>query len=134
MITLDTSGLIAAFDTRDRDHASCVRALEQDVGPFIIPIAILGEIAWMLESMFPPGQQQLFLADVQDGAYSLDWDAHDVGRIQQLTRRYRDLALGISDAAVIACAERNGGRVLTVDRRHFPVVSRGERTLVLLPG
>jgi predicted nucleic acid-binding protein len=33
-----------------------------------------------------------------------------------------DLPLGFADAAVIACAESKGGRVLTLDRRHFDVV------------
>jgi hypothetical protein len=57
----------------------------------------------------------------------------DSDRAQQLTQRYRDLPLGFADAAVIACAERNGGRVLTIDRRHFPVVARGEKTITVLP-
>jgi len=39
-------------------------------------------------------------------------------------RRYADLPLGFSDAAVIACAERSGGSVLTFDRRDFEVVAR----------
>ena len=55
-----------------------------------------------------------------------------MGRIRLLVRRYADLPLGFVDAAVIACAERRGGRVLTLDRRHFGVVGR-EGTLTLLP-
>jgi hypothetical protein len=39
--------------------------------------------------------------------------------------------LGAADAAVVACAERNGGRVLTVDR-DFGVVA-GEGTITVLP-
>jgi predicted nucleic acid-binding protein len=42
------------------------------------------------------------------------------------------LPLGSADAAVIACAERHGGRVLTLDRRHFGVVER-EGTISLVP-
>jgi predicted nucleic acid-binding protein len=37
--------------------------------------------------------------------------------------RYGDLPLGFADAAVVACAERNGGRILTFDRRDFDVVA-----------
>jgi predicted nucleic acid-binding protein len=33
---------------------------------------------------------------------------------------------------VIACAERNGGRVLTLDRRDFDVVA-GEGVITVLP-
>jgi predicted nucleic acid-binding protein len=47
--------------------------------------------------------------------------------------RYESLGLGLADAAVIACAERHRGRVLTFDRRHFPVVAQGEGTITVLP-
>ena len=40
--------------------------------------------------------------------------------------------LGFSDAAVNALADRRGGRVLTLDLRHFGVVAR-EGRIVLLP-
>ena len=38
----------------------------------------------------------------------------------------------VRSAAVIACAERHGGRVLTNDRRHFPIVARGERSIIVV--
>lgn len=46
--------------------------------------------------------------------------------------RFRDLSLGFSDAAVLACVERNGGRVLTFDRRDFEVVAR-DVSITLVP-
>jgi uncharacterized protein len=63
---------------------------------------------------------------------TLDCGEQDVPRIRTLVRRYADLPLGFADAAVIACAERYGGRVLTLDLRHFGVVAR-EGNLTLLP-
>ncbi len=42
-----------------------------------------------------------------------------VSPVRVLVTRYRVLPLGYSDAAVIACAIRNGRRVLTFDLRHF---------------
>jgi predicted nucleic acid-binding protein len=54
-------------------------------------------------------------------------------RIVELTERYHDLPLGLADAAVIACAERHRGKVLTTDHRHFLVVARGEASLTVLP-
>jgi hypothetical protein len=37
------------------------------------------------------------------------------------------------NAAVVACAERNGGQVLTLDRRDVGMVAR-EGTISVLPG
>jgi predicted nucleic acid-binding protein len=57
---------------------------------------------------------------------SSDW-VGDLG-----AQLFRDLPLGYADAAVIACVERRGGNVLTLDRRHFGVVER-EGTIRVLP-
>jgi predicted nucleic acid-binding protein len=40
--------------------------------------------------------------------------------------------LGFSDAAVIACAERSGGTIATLDRRDFDVVAP-EASITLVP-
>jgi hypothetical protein len=36
-------------------------------------------------------------------------------RIGRWSRRYADLPLGLADACVVACAERNGGALLAFD-------------------
>lgn len=73
-----------------------------------------------------------FLEDIQTGAYRLECGEDDFGRVRELLERYADLGLSFTDAAVIACAERNGGRVLTFDRRDFDVVAR-EGSITILP-
>jgi hypothetical protein len=58
-----------------------------------------------------------------------------ISRTHELMRRYADLPLGFADAAVIACAERHRGRVLTLDLRDCGMVAReGRITLALAPG
>lgn len=72
------------------------------------------------------------LADLEAGAYSLDCGEDDLPRIRSLASRYESLPLGYAAAAVIACAERCGGRVLTLDLRDFGVVAR-EGAVDVLP-
>jgi predicted nucleic acid-binding protein len=62
----------------------------------------------------------------------IDCGDQDLARIRMLVNRYDDLRLGFADAAVIACAERYGGRVLTLDLRHFGVVAR-QGTITIVP-
>lgn len=133
MITLDTSGLLARINQADRHHTACKTVLDADPGPYIIPVAVLAEITFLMEQRLRPQFEQAFLEDLSDGAYVPDWDAKDVDRIRQLVDRYSDLPLGFADAAVVAGAERHAGRVLTTDRRHFPLVARGEKTITPLP-
>ncbi len=72
-----------------------------------------------------------FLGYIADGSIALDCGESDMERIVALLERYDDLQLGFADACVIACAERNGGRVLTFDERDFgPVAREGKINLV----
>lgn len=132
MITIDTSGIVSIVNDRDSDHARTVEALLSDPGPYLIPVSILSEIAYLLERAILPNAFEDFLLELETGAYTLHYSFDELPRIRTLIRRYRDLPLGFADAAVIACAERHGGRVLTLDRRHFGVVE-GEGTISLLP-
>ena len=133
MITLDTSALYALLNRRDRAHAAAVAALESDPGPYLVPAVTLGEVAYLVEERLGIKVLDLLLADLESGAYTLDCGEADLGRARQLVQRYEDLSLGFVDAAVIACAERNGGRILTFDLRDFGVVA-AEGTITILPG
>lgn len=123
MITFDTSGLLGAVDRTAPQHARIMDSASQAAAPFLIPAAILSEIAYMLER---GGQYSILdgvLADIERGAYVLDCGDENIPRVRQLMQRYADLPLGLADAFVIACAERNGGQVLSLDR-DFRIVSR----------
>ena len=99
----------------------------------MVPVGILAEIAYVIESRLGGRVLDAVLADIEAGAYTLDCGEDDLPRIRDLITRYESLPLGFSDATVIACAERNGGRVLSVDARDFGVVAR-EGTITVLPG
>jgi uncharacterized protein len=63
-----------------------------------------------------------FLEDIKAGLFCLDFAITDIARAQELANKYQNLPLGLTDAFVIACAERNGGAVLSLDE-HFWIVS-----------
>jgi predicted nucleic acid-binding protein len=131
VITLDTSGILAALNRGDPDHTRALEALKIERGPLIVPVGILGEAGYMIEMDLGAAVLRQFLADIDDGAFSLDCGESDMARIGALLERYEDLRLGFADACVIACAERNGGRVLTFDERDFvPVAREGKISLV----
>jgi predicted nucleic acid-binding protein len=132
VLTLDTSALYAILLRKDPHHAAMREARDADPGPYFVPAGILGEIGYMLQSRPQLTALETFLTDVASGAYSFDCCEGDFPRIQALVGRYTNLPLGFADAAVIACAERNRGRILTADRRDFDIVA-GEGRIVVLP-
>jgi hypothetical protein len=132
VITLDSSAVFALLNRRDPDHRRVKSTLQKDQGPYLIPAAILGEIAYLVEERLGSNVMDLFLADLASGAYSLDCGEEELPRARQLAKKYTDLPLGFMDAAVAACAEANGNRVLTLDNRDFSVVGK-ETGLTILP-
>jgi predicted nucleic acid-binding protein len=124
--------LFALLNRKDPDHDRVKRALAQDKGPYLVPAAILGEIAYLTEERLGSKVMDLFLEDLISGAYTLECGEDELPRARKLALKYADLPLGFADAAVAACGEANGGRVLTLDRRDFSVI--GEETgLTILP-
>ncbi len=132
MITLDTSGVLAALNGADPDHEAVRAALESELGPLILPAGILAEVGYMVEADLGPDVLRQLVRDIDSGHYELDCGDGDFQRVGELLDRYADLRLGLADAAVIACAERRGGRVLTLDERDFAPVAR-EGTITLVP-
>ena len=132
MITLDTSALYELLDGLSPDYGVVRDAVAPEVGPLLVPVPILAEITYLIETRLRAGVLDAFLEDLDHGAFALDCCADDLPEVRRLVRRYADLPLGFADASVIACAKRNGGRVLSLDRRDFGVVAR-EGFITLVP-
>jgi hypothetical protein len=132
VITLDTSALLAAVDAGDPRHEQALQMSTSDPGPLVVPAGILAEATYMIESRMGQATLVAFLGDLEMGALKLDCGEGDFPRIRELVIRYEDLQLGFADAAVIACAERHGGSVLTFDAGDFRVVS-GEGAIRVVP-
>lgn len=132
MITLDTSGILAALNRSDRDHDRARRVLEEERGPRIVPTGILAEAGYVVEADLGPQVLRQFVRDVAAGHFRVDCGSEDLGRIGDLLAQFEDLRIGFADACVVACAERNGGRVLTFDDRDFGPIARAG-TISLVP-
>ena len=130
MIALDTSGAVALVNRRDPNHLAAKEA--STPGGLVAPALVLGEMAYMIGDRAGEPTLLRFLEGFEDGTTLLDCGDTDLPRVRELIQRYTDLRLGFADAAVIACAERIGGLVLTFDRRDFEVVAQ-DLPITLLP-
>jgi predicted nucleic acid-binding protein len=131
VITLDTSAIVALVNRSDVRHGDAARALV-DHGPTVVPVAILAEVAQVLDQRLGPIATVGFLRGLEQGDSLLDCGDADVPRIRELMGRFTEPALAFTDAAVVACAERNGGEVLTFDRDALEPVAR-EVPISLVP-
>jgi predicted nucleic acid-binding protein len=132
MITLDTSGILALLDRRDRHHRAATDLIAGIRQAAVVPAGILAEADRVLSHRLAPGASLIVLHGIERGDTLLDCGDTDLPRIRELMTRFHDLPLGFADAAVVACGERNGGTVLTFDRRDLDVVA-GEVPITLVP-
>jgi predicted nucleic acid-binding protein len=92
----------------------------------------LCEVGYLAERRYGAWALDAILGYLDSGAIVVDCGERDVGRVTVLLSRYADARIGPADAFVATCASRNGGRVLTLDRRPFDVLAR-ELALTVLP-
>jgi predicted nucleic acid-binding protein len=121
VIVLDTSGLLAAIDESQRQHAACARALSKARPPLILSPFVLAELDYLLTAEVGLEAEAALLEEVARGAYRLEpFDGPAVATAVEIISRYRDLAIGLADASIVVLANRYGTRdILTLDDRHF---------------
>ena len=131
LLVLDTSAIVALLDQREPRHPAVREAFVADGGPFVVPAPILAEVAYMLVRRLGNRALDTFLADLEEGLFTLECGVEDLARVRVLVGQYDDLPLALADAAVIACAERTGSPILTIDRRDFDIAGRAIGLTVL---
>ena len=135
MILLDTSGLLAALDGGQRHHRRAAESLAAAHPPLLLSPFVLAELDYLLASRVGEAARASVLAEVGRGAYLLEtMTGADVARAHAVIERYADLTISLADASIVVLAERHGvHEVLTLDERHFRVLSAEGKPLRLLP-
>jgi uncharacterized protein len=112
VIVLDTSAVVALQDRRDACYPAALESVRDEPGPFVVPLAILAEVDAVLAAR-SVGAMAHVLGSAIDGSLLVDPGEHDIERVASLLAAAAQPRLTYADAAVVACAERNGGRILT---------------------
>ena len=133
-LVADSGALYALYDADDRHHEAVSAALAAARGPVVVPAVLLSEADYLLREFLGIDAELDFLASLESGAFLVEPPTQaDVARIRELVEQYRDLDLGLADAAVVATAERLRVRtILTVDERDFRAVRHRDGTAFTL--
>lgn len=135
-VVADTGALYALVDASDAWHARVTAWWRSQSGDIVVPITVLPEVCYLLQTRIGPAAECAFVQAVAEGEFTVEAaEPEDLVRAASLIDKYADLPLGFVDASVVAIAERLGTRdILTTDRRHFSVVRpRHARSFTLLP-
>jgi predicted nucleic acid-binding protein len=135
VILLDTSGLLAALDAGQRSHQEAAASLAAASPPLYLSPFVLAELDYLLVSRVGTAARASLLEEVKRSAYLLEtMTGADVARAQVIIERYVDLGISLADASIVVLAERHHVYdVLTLDERHFRVLTADGKPLRLLP-
>ena len=135
MILLDTSGLLAAVDASQDWHAKAAASLGGAIPPRILSPFVLAELDYLLAARVGEAARTSLLREVERGAYTLaPMSAGDVGLARAVIEQHADLGISLADASIVVLAQRHGlVDVLTLDQRHFRVLTTHGRPFRVLP-
>ena len=136
MLIVDAGPLYAAAATRDKHHERAVELLAGSARPLLVPALVVTEVSYLLSDRIGPHAELAFARALAAGELLVEpvldseWD-----RIAELTEQYLDLPLGMTDASVVALAERHGlETIASFDNRHLATVRPGHvERLTLVP-
>jgi len=135
VILLDTSGLLAAMDASQRWHSEAAASLTAASPPLLLSPFVLAELDHLVAARVGRAARAAVLEEVEREAYVLEpMSGTDVGRAREVIERHTDLGISLADASIVVLAERHGvPDVLTLDQRHFRLLSAGGKPFRVLP-
>ena len=123
MIIVDTSAILAYMNSAD-DHHGAVRTWVDGLDDDLVTTPlILAEVDHLVATRGGRQALKALRADLEAGAYIVEWWPTALVTIVRVAERYADMGLGLADASLVALAERlSTVDIATFDERHFRTV------------
>lgn len=132
---VDTSALLAFFDTDEPDHAAVSGVLSDAAEPLVVSPYVIAELDYLVATRLGAPDELAAMRELAGGAWDLaSMDAADLANACGIIERYADQRIGVADASNVVLADRYRTRtIVTLDLRHFDVLrpAAGGRFTVL---
>ncbi len=121
---VDTSALLAFFDTDEPDHHAVSAVLGDATEPLVVSPYVVAELDYLVASRLGVWAELAVLSELAGGAWDLPAiAAEELSHACSVIERYADQQIGVADASNVVLAARYRTRtIVTLDRRHFDVV------------
>lgn len=121
---VDTSALLAFFDTDEPDHEAVSAVLGGATEPLVVSPYVVAELDYLVAFRLGVSAELAALQELTGGAWDLPAiDVEELVKARAVIERYADQNIGVADASNVILAERYRTRtIVTLDRRHFDVL------------
>ncbi len=137
MLLVDTGPVVAMADRRDPRHNQARKVIREERGPLVMPAQVTAEVDYLMGDRIGAHASRAFMNDLAAGRFRVECLLpSEYKKVEEVSRRYDDLALGLADMSLIVLAERyDCTRLATFDERHFRAVRPLQGgVFTLLPG
>jgi uncharacterized protein len=123
VIVVDTSIIVAFMNAADAHHDSVGAWLDGTSEDLATTPLIVAEVDHLIGVRGGRAAQRALRADLAAGAYIVEWWPGAVATAVAVADQYADNGLGLTDASLVALAERlDTVDIATLDERHFRAV------------
>lgn len=122
---VDTSALLAYFNTREPDHRAVSEVVDDnDDGPLVVSPYVLAELDYLIATRIGVDAELAVLRELSSGAWELAGvTVTELELATSIIAKYSDQDIGVTDASIVVLADRYDTQtVVTLDRRHFDVL------------
>ena len=121
---VDTSALLAFFDTDEPDHDAVSRIIDAATEPLVVSPYVVAELDYLVWSRLGVAAELAVLTELAGGAWDLAaFCTEDLAEATSVVEHYADQSIGVADASNVVLAAHYQTRIIvTLDRRHFGVV------------
>jgi predicted nucleic acid-binding protein len=123
-VIVDTSALLAFFDTDEPDHEAVSRVLGAATEPLVVSPFVVAELDYLVVSRLGVSAELAVLRELTGGAWDLPAiDVDKLASAHAVIERYADQSIGIADASNVILADAYRTRTIaTLDHRHFDIL------------
>jgi predicted nucleic acid-binding protein len=123
-VIIDTSALLAYFDTDEPDHVAVAAVLDETDEPLVVSPYVLAELDYLVASRLGVAAELAVLAELAGGAWDLPAiDGEGLKDAHAVIERYADQRISVADASnVVLAARYRTQTIVTLDHRHFDVL------------
>ena len=136
MKIVDTSALLAYFNTADPNHERAAREFSEVSEKLVVSPFVVAELDYMISTRVGPMAALAALDELTSAAYVLaPIEADDLAKCREVIERFDGLDIGVTDASLVVLADRHSTRrIMTFDLRHFSVLRSADgQAFELLP-
>ena len=121
---VDTSALLAFFDTDEPDHGAVASVLDAATEALVISPFVIAELDYLVVSRLGTRTELAVLKELAGGAWDLPaFGTDDLIGARAVMERSADQDIGVADASNVVLAARFRTRtIVTLDDGHFDVL------------